>query len=221
MIKVAVCTPTAGIVHASYTMSLVRMVLHYLQTPILGLENEERGIITQMQVGANISSNRDNMVEQAIKQECSHVLFIDDDMGFEPNCLNIMLARQLPVLLANYRRKIPPGLFTAVTKDRKECLTTVDSTSLEECWYGGFGFCLIEISVLKSVQKPRFLMEYYPDSDTYTTEDYPFFNKVHAAGFPVFVDQEVSKRVTHNGTFIYSFDQTLDPKWAVPYQERK
>ncbi len=220
-LKVAICTPTAGIVHAGYCMSLTKMILHFLQTPVLAQEYSEKHVVSQMQVGANIGENRDNMVGKALEQECTHVLFIDDDMGFTADCLNIMLARQMPVLLANYRRKIPPGRFTARNKDNTdEIITTKDSTSLTECYYGGFGFCLIETEVLKAIKRPRFLQYFVPEFDCYTTEDLPFFNEVHKAGFPVFVDQEVSKRVWHCGPFNYGFDQVLPAEWSVPYPER-
>lgn len=224
MIKVAICTPTSGRVEAVYTMSLVRTVLHFLQTPILGREKEERAVITQMQCGANIGANRDNMVDKALSEDCSHVLFVDDDMGFNPECLGIMLARQMPVLLANYRKKTPPGHFTAVEDNPAiagmTIQTTLNSTSLVPCLFGGFGFCLIETEVLRAIPKPRFLMKWLPEIQTYTTEDVPFFEAVKEAGFPIYVDQEVSKRVWHVGSFGYDFSQELDPLWSIPYPER-
>lgn len=224
LLKVGVCTPTAGTIQAAYCMSLLKMCLHFLQTPVLAQEYTNKQIITQMQVGANIGANRDSMVDKCLAEECTHILFIDDDMGFASECLNILIARQLPMVLANYRRKIPPGYFTAVEKrddiSGTEIITKADSTSLVPCQMGGFGFCLIEAAVLRAVKRPRFLMEYIPEANLYTTEDYPFFNAVHKAGFPIFVDQEVSKRVWHNGNFNYGFDQVLDPRWATPYHER-
>lgn len=220
-LQVAICTPTAGTIHAAYCMSLTRMILYYLQTPVLAQEYTEKGVTTHMYVGANIGENRDKMADKAIEIGATHVLFIDDDMGFMPECLNIALARQMPIVLANYRRKCPPGRFTARNADNtSDIKTTVDSTSLTECYFGGFGFCLIEIDVFKQVKKPRFLAYYDEKTNSYTTEDRPFFDKVHEAGIPVFCDQEISKRVWHNGNFAYTFDQELKPEWELPYPER-
>lgn len=224
-LKVAICTPTAGIIHAAYCMSFTRMILYFLQTPVLGEEYSDKRVISQMQVGANIGENRDKMVDRAIEQECTHLLFIDDDMGFMPDCLNIAISRQMPIVLANYRRKSCPGYFTATTAagdiSGAQMITTEDSTSLEQAYFGGFGFCLMEVETLKKIQKPRFLMQYFPEIDTYTTEDWPFFEKVRALGIPIFVDHEVSKRVWHCGTFNYCFDQNLPPEWSTPWAERK
>lgn len=226
VLSVSIATPTAGTIHACYAMSLTRLVLHFLQTPVLAQEYSNKRIITQMQVGANIGQARDNMCDAAIAQGCNHLLFIDDDMGFSEDCLNIALARQMPIVLANYRRKMPPGFFTATKIDKDENITeiqtTTESTSLQECYYGGFGFCLIDVEVLKAVKKPRFLMEYSHELESYTTEDFPFFREARKAGYPAYVDQEVSKRVYHNGTFPYSFDQTtLKAEWTTPWIERQ
>lgn len=226
-IKVGICTPTAGIVHAQYTMSLLRLVLYFLSTPLINKpEEQKRHVVTQMQLGANIGSNRDNMVDICLAQNCTHILFIDDDMGFTPECLNILLSREMPMVLANYRRKIPPGHFTAYTAkssgiEGQQIITNAQSTSLVECGFGGFGFCLIEAEVLRKIKKPRFMMEWLPEVQDYSTEDFPFFRQVHEAGYPTYVDQEVSKRVWHCGTFNYSFDQELKPEWATPYPERR
>lgn len=200
-------TPSAGIVHAAYTMSLSRMLLYFLQTPVFGMEKDVRELQMQMVVGANIGQNRDNIVEVALQENCSHVLFIDDDMGFEKDCLNQAAMRKMPIVLANYRRKVPPGLFTARNADNTaSIITTEDSRSLEQCSFGGFGFCLIERQVLEAIPMPRFLMYYDAASKTYTTEDKPFFENVAKAGFKAFVDHELSKKVFHNGTFQYTWD---------------
>lgn len=213
MINVAICTPTAGQVQAAYAVSLTSMVVQFLSNPILGLEKESRGIQQQLVIGANIGQNRDNMVDTALATGCTHILFIDDDMGFAPDCLSLALCRQQPVVLANYRRKTPPCQFTATKMDKDEnvfeLLTTKDSTSLEECYYGGFGFCLISAEVLQAIPKPRFMMYWVPQCESYTTEDKPFFEQVHKAGFPVFIDQELSKRVWHVGPFNYQWSDNV------------
>ena len=201
-------------------MSLPVLAMYYLTTPIIG-QDGKRDLICQTLVGSCIGEARDKMVDDAIKKDCTHVLFIDDDMGFLPETLTTMLARQMPVLLCNYRRKVPPGTFTATNKTNTEPIqTTHESSSLVECDFGGFGFALIEIDVFKAIKKPRFLMTYNEEIDVYTTEDRPFFNAVHKAGFPVFVDQDASKMVWHNGTFAYCYDQVLPAEWATPTPSR-
>jgi hypothetical protein len=182
------------------------MVQYFFKTPILGRPDEERGLGHQMMLGAAIGGHRDQMVDVVLKTpDVTHILFIDDDMGFEKDCLNIALSRQLPIVLGNYRKKTPPGYFTAYG-DKGLIETTYQSTSLEQCHFGGFGFCLIERNVLEIIPKPRFLAYYKSEIDTYTTEDVPFFEACTKFGFDIFVDHEISKRLTHNGSYSYSYD---------------
>jgi hypothetical protein len=145
------------------------------------------------------------MVDIALaKPETTHVLFIDDDMGFEKDCLNIALSRQLPVVAGNYRRKSIAAEFTAYNDGPIQ--TTDESTSLESCYLAGFGFTLIERKVLETLPKPRFLAFYIPEKDIYTTEDLPFYEDCHKYGFETFVDHEISKRLSHNGLYSYTHD---------------
>ncbi len=204
---VMIATPSAGIVHAAFATSVVGLALHYFTTPVLGREKEERNLHQMMMVGASIGENRDKLVNTALDKGCTHVLFIDDDMGFDSDCLNIALMRHMPIVLANYRRKSPTAAFTARNADNTGSIeTTKEKDSLEECSFGGFGFCLIERDVLEAVAMPRFLAYYEPEHQVYTTEDKPFYAAAKAAGFQAWVDHRLSKKVTHNGNYQYRWD---------------
>ncbi len=123
--------------------------------------------------------------------------------------------RQMPIIVGNYRRKIPPGQFTARNVDNTACVETkADSESLEQCSFGGFGFCLIERKVFEAVPMPRFLMKYFPEEKTYSTEDIVFFQAASEAGFPAFVDHEISRKLVHNGTFGYSWNIEMPKEWG-------
>ncbi len=164
-----------------------------------------------MVIGAGINQNRENMVDEFLeKKDMTHLLFIDDDMGFQPDCLNIALARQLPIVVGNYRRKVAP--YTFLSYDNGAIVTRETSVSLEKCHFGGFGFCLIERQVLEAIQRPRFLAYYIPELKTYTTEDLPFFENCHKAGFDSFVDHDVSKKIWHNGSFPFHYNTPLVTK---------
>jgi hypothetical protein len=128
-------------------------------------------------------------------------------MGFAPDCLNIALMRKMPIVLANYRRKSPTATFISRNVENTDNIeTTPEKDSLEECSFGGFGFCLIERQVLDALPMPRFLAVYDPTSGVYTTEDKPFYENARAAGFQAFVDHRISKKVTHNGSYQYRYD---------------
>ena len=156
--NVAICTPTTGSVKASYTASLMAVVTYYLNHPVPGRENEERSLSYNLLIGSNIAQQRESLVEDALSDPTTtHVLFIDDDMGAKQECLNLALSRKQPIVLANYRRKAPPWAFTCrkMNEGRAiEVITNEESTGLELVSFGGFGFCLIEVGVLKELDAP-------------------------------------------------------------------
>ena len=206
-----IATPSAGFVHADYCASLTKMILYFLQHPILGNEKEPREMMFTMMVGANIGQNREQIVEGALENDCTHVLFLDDDMGFSHDCLNMAAMRRMPIVIGNYRRKVFPGLFTARNADNTASIQTKeDSTSLEECSFGGFGFALIERQVFEAIPLPRFLMIYDAASKTYSTEDLPFYAAATKAGFQTWVDHDLSKKLRHNGSFQYTWDTEFE-----------
>lgn len=210
---VAICTPTAGLVTASYAVSMPFLITTFLHEPVIGREQEEKKIGYQMVISACIHQSRESMIKAALDADCTHVLFVDDDMGFDRYCLNMALARQMPIVVGNYRRKAAPFAFTSVKKDENdnilELRTTEESRSLEECYYGGFGFTLIESEVLKVVQSPRFLPGWDPKFETYTTEDFPFYKRAKELGFPAYVDHDLSKKLRHQGQAHYTYNMEV------------
>lgn len=209
MIHVSICTPTTGVVKATYCASLLGMITKFLNDPVLGREEEQRTLSYNLLIGSNIAQQRDSMVEEALGNESTtHVLFIDDDMGFDADVLNIALSRKQPIVLANYRRKAPPWAFTArILEAGKaiEVITDLNTHGLQQITFGGFGFCLIEISVLRDFKQPRFLNRWIEHQQLYSTEDYPFFQTIGESGIPVYVDHDLSKMVYHVGDYPYQY----------------
>lgn len=222
MINVAICTPSIGVMRTRYTTSLFRMLLHYQKHPVLGREEEPRFLSYHVIEGSMVGAARETMVDDILGMpNTTHLLFIDEDMGFRQDCLNRLLARQVPFVSANYRMKIPPCYFTARKADDSSWLETKkDSYSLEEASFTGFGFSLIERQVLEAVQKPRFSNVYVEKFGTYSSEDRSFCHKARDAGFPVHVDHDVSKLVYHVGSYSYSWDDDFPESKKVPYAER-
>lgn len=222
MINVAICTPSIGFMRTRYTTSLVRMMLHYQNTPVMGREEEPRFLSYHVIEGSMISSAREEMVDDILGMEqTTHLLFIDEDMGFRQDALNRLLMRQMPFVACNYRMKIPPCYFTTRKADDSAWLeTTKDSRSLEEVLFTGMGFALIEKKVLEAVKKPRFSNEFIESYGKYTTEDRSFCIKARDAGFPVHVDHDTSKLVYHVGSYSYSWDDEFPAYKKIPYAER-
>lgn len=223
IINVAICTPSIGQMKTRYTASLVRMMLYYQNTPVLGQESKTRFLSYHVIEGSMIGSAREEFVDDILTMpDTTHLLFIDEDMGFRQDCLNRLIARQVPYVGVTYRMKIPPCKFTARKLDDTDWLdTNAEKVSLEEAFFTGFGFTLIEKSVLEAVKKPRFSNVYSEKYGTYSTEDRSFCILAREAGFPIYVDHDVSKLVYHVGSWSYSWDDDHPAYKRLPYAERK
>ena len=147
------------------------------------------------------------MADDVLKAGATHILWLDADMCFPPDTLKRLLARKVPIVGANYRRRVPPHQFTAATGHRKnlrEVETTEQSTGLESVNRLGFGVTLIESRVFQKITKPWFQFTY--EQGQHGGEDEFFCRKANRAGFQPHVDHDLSKQVRHIGTFEVSID---------------
>jgi hypothetical protein len=221
-IHVAICTPSIGFMKSRYTSSLVRMLFFYQNTPILGREKLTRFLSYHMIEGSMVGSAREEFVNDVLAlPQVTHLLFIDEDMGFREDALNILLSRQMPFVSCNYRMKVPPCNFTCRTKDDTDWMVTDGKKkSLEEASMTGFGFSLIERQVLEAVKSPRFSNVWVPEFNTYSTEDRSFCHLAIEKGFPPYVDHKASTRVYHIGNYAYSYDDNFPSYKRQPIAER-
>ena len=209
--NVVVCVPSTGQCKAQFAYSLARMVAYFAQHPIYP-DVEEQNLEIRFLEGSGISANREKLINDALAlEDMTHVLFIDEDMGFQPNVLHILASRRQSIVACNYRMRVPPSPFTALAMDTKRRIETVaDNHGLEEAYYTGFGFALIERKVFEAVKGPRFPLFWNEVTQTYTTEDHPFFVKAREKGFPCYVDHNASRQVWHHGSINYCWQESYE-----------
>jgi hypothetical protein len=218
--NVVICTPSIGQCKSAYAFSLARLVAYFSQHRVYP-EVEEQSCDFLLLEGSGVSANRERMTMMALeKPNMTHVLWIDEDMGFNLDTLHIMAQRRQPIVGCNYRMRVPPSEFVGIRKDRQGRIqTTAESTGLEEATYTGFGFCLIERKVIEAVPLPRYPIHYIPEGNSYTTEDNPFFIAAEQAGFQCYVDHDASKRIWHCGSINYVWNEdytNLNQNFAKP-----
>lgn len=203
-----VATPTTGLCRTAFAFSLAGMILHFCTHQYA----KRQRIATQMIEGSSVSNNREDLVRSALNTEgMTHLLFVDEDMGFGDDVLYIMAQRERPIVSCNYRLRFPPAPFTATRTDLSRIETTAESHGLEEASYTGFGMCLIERRVLEGISEPRFRVNYNPETKHHGTEDSSFFGLAQSIGFIPLVDHDASRRVYHVGSLAYT--------WAEKYED--
>jgi hypothetical protein len=199
MFNVAVLTPSSGKCEFRYAQSLANLVLHFCSTRIYEDSNVQ-GIQIVGQQSFSTSCNREMLIDWAITRDFSHVLFIDDDMEFEPDVLNRLADRRLDFVVCDYPRKKIPRSTIAIGLDGEPMKL---EEGLEEAAQVGFGMALIKMEVIKNISKPRFPLPFNSATGEYGSEDYWFCKKAREDGCKIFVDHDASKKVGHIGSYTF------------------
>ena len=211
MFNVAIGTPIVGDPKMIYVKSMMELILWFCQNRIF-LDDPNQGIrMLQPRDSCVLSANREKMTNDFLKTDCTHLLWVDGDMGFEPQVLSILARRKVPYVGCNYSMKNKQRReFTAGSLDGKRVYTGKDSTGVIPVNFTGFGFALIERELIEKVEKPRYPIGYSLEVDDYTTEDYPFCEKARQAGYTILIDHDASKLVWHVGNYTYRYDEVPD-----------
>ncbi len=154
---------------------------------ITAIQSLKQGIQTQMllAIGCYIHMNRNIIVQQAIDQDCTHLLFIDSDVTFDQFAIQKLIDHNLDIVGGRYNKRILP--LTS---------TVPDITTLSEVPFVPTGFLLINMEVIKKMKKPYFFFDKKNES-----EDLYFCNKAIALGYKVYCDPEIS--IGHLGIAMY------------------
>jgi hypothetical protein len=222
MIKILVATPTTGMVRSRYVGSMVRLFSYFPNMPIEGRNTEDRRLDFSIIESSTIYQAREDFARDVLRNDYTHLLFVDDDMGFRENVLKMLIERDLPIVSCNYRMKVAPCPFTARSLDGKYWVETHEnSTGLEQVLMNGFGFSLIKRETLEKLSRPMFLPYYTPQNEKYSTEDTPFFLQLKRLGVDVFIDHDASKLVYHVGTWSFGIDDNnFRAEQRLPFAER-
>lgn len=206
-IKLVIGIPTAGKVPMSFAYSLVGMVSKLAAHGLPTLPEATIECKLDVVESSVIHTNREKIVKRAIENEQTHLLFLDDDMTFEPQVLEILFGRRQKIVAVNYLIKKDDPEFVAVGLDGKRVATTKASTGMLPIAYTGFGVSLFDLEVFKTTPQPWFQPQFIEERCEYTTEDNPCYSKLRAHGHTVYLDQDASKLVSHVGLRAWNWQQ--------------
>lgn len=209
-IRLTVAIPTTGTVKMGFTYSLVGMFSFMASRGIPSLPEQTLDVTMDVNESSSIHTNRELLVRRAIDTNRTHLLFVDDDMVFEPNCIDMLFRWRQPVVATNYAIKTSPISFVAVGLDGNRIATTQYSQGLVPVAYTGFGLSLFAIDVFRHIPQPWFQPEFCQAEGIYTTEDNPCYRKIRESGVPVYIDQEASRLVKHIGLKSYTWQEFND-----------
>jgi cellulose synthase/poly-beta-1,6-N-acetylglucosamine synthase-like glycosyltransferase len=184
--KVAICFPSADMVHADFALALAGLCNSTppIETPIV---NNKSSIV---------AAARNNGVERAQEMACDYMLFLDSDMIFPRSTLHRLLIHGKDIVGAIYTKRVPPYSLLGTALESKP---TSDEQGLTEMKRVPTGCLLIRMKVFETLSKPYFRFITDEASGEIIGEDYVFCDRAREAGFRIWCDTKLSLEVAHIG----------------------
>lgn len=155
--------------------------------------------------GYTIAENRNYIAVQALNNNSDYLLMIDDDMTFEPELLNKLLANDKDIIGVAYHPRSETGQIIKYL-DETHFVKLEENNDPKykdtfECMATGTGIILIRCEVFKKMPRPWFAFEYYETGQCKLGEDWFFSREAKKAGFKIYTDPKIV--VGHLGEIIY------------------
>ena len=216
MTKLMIATPAQnGLVDIEFCHSFAQTI-HSLVT---------QGISTVVHLkrsGSLIISERNSIMSEFMKSDCSHLLCIDADIAWIPSDVFNLLAKNKEIIGAAYLSKGDRGFIIRCINDAME----VSPDGLIEVAAIPMGFVLIHRSAIEKMQA-YFPDLYYKTLDTgeegygffntmvrnkeFWGEDFSFFLRARDAGLQVWIDPSIE--LNHAGKIGKFLDALLPQKF--------
>ena len=190
MLKIAIGMPCNRQIKTDTYLSLMNMVLEYPMdyVPLVATQ------------GYTIAENRTWLVNKAIMAECTHILFIDDDMIFPPDTLTRLLKHNKDIIGVVYHsRMFPPS--PVVVLENGKVIPDKDLEPLMKCQHVGTGVMLINLEVFKKINRPWFKFETHENGCTIRGEDAWFCKQARVKDYKIWCDTTI--KIGHIGDFTY------------------
>ena len=162
---------------------------------------------------ANICLARDTLAARFLDTDCTTLVFIDGDIGFGRQDLELLLNSPHPITCGLYQRKNSSGGWVSHPQP-EHALVDEHNPSLRRVERAGTGFMRIDREVFQTLVEDRYVNSYLIGSKTineffptgvfngeFLTEDYYFCELAKGAGYSIYADTRI--RLAHAGRFIY------------------
>ena len=157
-----------------------------------------------------VDFSRNQIVRDVLKGDFDYLFFADCDEVFPEDCVDRLLAHDVPVVSARYHMRKEPYHAVAYVKHRTiegpHCYAPVHyGKGLVEIERGGAGALLIKREVLEKIRDRvgenwfRYQRSPDPPHDFSVSEDFWFWRQAREAGFKCYLDWDVE--VGHLQTF--------------------
>jgi hypothetical protein len=142
---------------------------------------------------ATIAEMRNSLVNEAMREQCTHLFMLDTDQVYHPDTVVRLLGHGLPVVGCLVHRRYPPfdplmlrgelSRYRTVDEWREGDLVEVDAT--------GTGCILFDMEVFRAIPPPWF-ENWTAEDGKLVGEDIGFCHKLRAAGYRIYVDTSIT-----------------------------
>ena len=206
--KCAVLVPAYGPIHPDCEASL--KVLEQRDYPVRRVKGY-----------AAIDQARNQMATDALREGFDETLWIDSDIGFDPDAIECLRSHNLPIVCGIYPKKGQPALACHVLPGTKS-VTFGEGGGLIELMYAATGFLLVRREVYLRIHRhfnlpvcnerfARPLIAFFQpivrtidDGYWYLAEDYSFCHRAREAGLQIMADTSI--RLWHIGEGCFGWE---------------
>lgn len=188
---VAICIPSGTMVHAEFATSLAALV-GMTQAPKISIWNRRSSVLP---------ASRNGLVQDALKVDATHLLWLDSDMIVPPVALDRLLSHKVPIVGATYRKRSAPYAVIGHAWPEEQADAPPDMTVMH---YFGFGCMLIEADVFRALPAPWFDYDLTVDPEIH--EDRWFCERAREAGYRVLCDDWLTTQVGHIGETVHRIE---------------
>lgn len=187
--KICIGLPTNRGVKPQTALSLLNMIAH----------SKYRFHFVISTKGYNTAENRNRIVAQAMQNNCTHLLLTDDDMTYDPDSLDRLVAHNKEIVgaTANVRGEHPDEVETLVV----EYLEERSETEVFKVKAIGGAMLLIDLSIIPKLETPLFWYKVHKIGMVEMSNDYWFCEKAREAGFDIWCDPTI--KMGHLGDYEY------------------
>ena len=190
--KICIGIPTNRQFRPQTVFSLANMIAHSKLDYFITIPTE----------GFNTAENRNFTVGKAFQNNCTHILFSDDDMAYEPDSLEKLLAYDKDIIGGLYNIRRLPSTFVIeygeTIKSDEEAKLAVEPF---ECKAIGTGFMLVKTDVFKKLTSPFFGYKWNENGSVKMSTDWFFCEKAREAGYKIWCNPTL--KISHIGDYAY------------------
>ncbi len=217
--QVMIAIPSGPFWHAEFAMGVTLMMLDTMIYDTPGWGNITVSLKNIR--GSIIWKQRTDLIQAAIKEGNTHLLFIDTDQVAPANTIRRLIHHKKPIVACNVAIKQVPTMPTARKLNdgqMEPVFTTAESRGLEEVYRIGTGVMLIDLAIMKDVPMPWFKVSWDKEGGEQYGEDWWFCMQLEKQGIPIYIDHDLSWEIGHIGQLTYKHEH-VDPQLIAETQD--